>query len=209
VTNRSWPSREEWAANAENHIRTLCLPAERVSSRPADWLADEEMTRMTDLAVSVRAHTRRAINKAARPLQAVLADEPKRAADHLAWIDSLDHERLRQYHHLQHLRSDRARLNAAVRRATYTYATLNDVLFGFSDVVDIAREHAPDAEGISRLSALVGKLIERRDKAAQDALEAAIARERTKRNSDEGWAAEVKRRARIDGGPVIHLEAHP
>lgn len=55
-----------------------------------------------------------------------------------------------------------------------------------------------DLPGWDRLHDLEAKYEQARRKAADEALKAAIAREIARRNSDEGWAKELERRARID-----------
>lgn len=205
MTNRTLPSRTEWAAAAEQWVRTFCLPSERVSSRPQDWLTPDELDRLHELAHDAGDAARRTINGTIRGLLPAFRDEPKRTAARLHWADDLDDNRRPQYEQLRCLRSDRLQLNDGVRRGTSDYADVDDIAHGLGRVIDLALRYDAPAPTVDRLAALVARLLQNRDGAAQQALDAAISKEVEKRNSDEGWAAELERRVRIGTDSVIRL----
>lgn len=205
MTVRTMPSRTEWAAAAEDWVRTVCMPAERVSSRPHDWLPADELDELHTAAHDSADAARRTINHTIRGLLPAFRDEPKRTAARLEWADSLDANRLPQYEQLRALRSDRMRLNDGVRRGTSEYATVDDIAHSIGHVVDLALRYDAPAATVDRLAGLVSQLLQARDGAAREALDTAIRKEVTKRNSDEGWAAELQRRSRLGVDPVIRL----
>jgi len=62
----NWPSREEWAAKAEQYARTQCFSWERVSSEPSDWLTPAELDEARTLAAAIVKATRAALTRAGR-----------------------------------------------------------------------------------------------------------------------------------------------
>lgn len=62
----NWPSREEWAANAEHHARTQCYTWQHVSAEPTDWLTPTELDEARALTVAVVKATRTALTRAGR-----------------------------------------------------------------------------------------------------------------------------------------------
>lgn len=84
----SWPTREQWQAKAEQAERTSCFARERVSSKPADWLAEAELTEARVLAAKVVRATRTALGKAGRANERYdLNDHNRRANDEYADVD--------------------------------------------------------------------------------------------------------------------------
>ncbi|MGP4008176.1 hypothetical protein [Streptomyces sp. 4N124] len=205
MTIRTLPSRTEWAAAAEEWVRSFCLPSERVSSRPQDWLTPDELGELHDLAHDAVDAARRTINGTIRGILPAFRDEPKRTAARLQWADTLDDRRRPLYERLRLLRSDRLHLNGGLRRGTSDYATVDDINHSIGRVIDYALRYDAPASTVDRLAALVARLLQHRDGAAQTALDAAIREEVAKRNSDEGWAKELERRARIGRDPILFV----
>ncbi|QBI56857.1 hypothetical protein [Streptomonospora litoralis] len=165
-----WPSRQQWAADAERFVRTLCHPTERVPSDPAHWLTGAELTELRD----------------------ELAETVKAARREIGRAKHADPDRVTQ------LKSDRSALNAAAREVRNQRARVDDVLFGTDGVLRVARRHVDDATpAMHRLGVLRGVLATRRDRAADEALRTAITREVARRTTDAGWAKELERRRRI------------
>jgi hypothetical protein len=180
------------------------MPNERVSGRPEDWLSAEELAELRSLIPGVVRTARRELNKAIRPLRAAFADEPKRGW--YEWYDSLDEEQRKASDRLRAMRSDRAGLNLGARRAASEYATVDDLLHGLAEVGFAARKYAAGrCPGADRLGELCAALADRRDTAAEKALGETISREVAKRNSDEGWAKELERRAGFSTGTAIRV----
>lgn len=99
--------------------------------------------------------------------------------------------------------ADRADLNNANRAAHNDYSDVNDVTYGWSQIVRYARSVNVLAQDVDRLDALKNTMQTARDTAAKDAEDAAVARVVAERNSDAGWAKELQRRARIERGPML------
>lgn len=100
---------------------------------------------------------------------------------------------------------ERPALNKAGRRAAYEYADIDELGQEWSRIAGIADSVQAAPEATNRLSDLVVKMLTARDAAAQADLAAAIERTIAVRNTDEGWAIELERRARIDAGPVVTI----
>lgn len=166
MAQRTWPTREEWAAKAEYSVRTACYLSQRVSSNPTAWITDAELAEARQLAEKVIRATRTALTKAGR------ADQ-------------------------------RTAINAAGRRARSEYADVDTLaaMWGRIGATALSVQAAP---GIGdRLADIAARMVSARDKAAEQDLAAAIERAIARRNTDEGWAQELERRASIKAGPVI------
>lgn len=86
----SWPTREEWQANAEQAERTSCFPRQRVSADPADWLTGDEMEEGRQLAAKLVRATRIALGKADRAADRYdMNDWNRRATDEDADVDDV------------------------------------------------------------------------------------------------------------------------
>ncbi|MUL39711.1 hypothetical protein FZ103_00700 [Streptomonospora sp. PA3] len=161
---RAWPSREQWAAQAEHHVRTVCFAHERVSDDPANWLTPDEQTELGERLGKVVGETRRVLRG-----RGTEAD----------------------------VRSDRRTISHANRRARSGSA--DAILHAVADVLRTAGRHlGTDNADLSRLRELAAMVRQRRDRAAAAAEEQAVRSEVARRNSQEGWQAELERRRRID-----------
>jgi hypothetical protein len=173
--------RDEWAAQAEHRVRVECHAHQRVSADPADWLGVDELEEARAIAGALVRVTRRALNRAARGYD-------KRTLP--TWI-----------------RDARFNVSGAVGELGEAERTddMNGHDYAWHRLIRYAEEHADDATvaARARLAELVTKMRAARDAAAEDALRAAIAREADRRNSDEGWAQEERRRERVRRGPTI------
>ncbi|MEU9405065.1 hypothetical protein AB0E08_05055 [Streptomyces sp. NPDC048281] len=193
MATRTRPTREEWAAKAEYHTRTACMPYERVSRRPEDWLSADEMTELRSLIQPVLKTARRHLNRLIRPIAAEFADEPT-GEGWYAWHDGLTDDQRERGTQLRTLRGVRSSLNHGARRASSDYADVDDLIHGLGSVVYAAKTHVteecPEAD---RLAELREALAERRDAAAHEATEEAVRREVARRQTDEAWTKQVKR----------------
>jgi len=98
---------------------------------------------------------------------------------------------------------ERAGLNASGRDAAAPRATVGDLRVAWRDIIHSARSVQAAPEETGRLDDLARKMTAARDAAAEEALRIAIDREVARRNSDDGWAQEQGRRARVTAGPTI------
>ncbi|MDF3141507.1 MULTISPECIES: hypothetical protein [unclassified Streptomyces] len=173
--------RDEWAAEAEHYVRTQCHTQDRVSNDPADWLTRAELEEAGAIAGQLVKASRRALNAAARGYGGRTLP---------TW-----------------LRHARFNVSGAVRELTEAERErdMNGQAYAWHRLQRYAEEHAGDvtAAGRARLAELVAKMRDARDAAAEDALRVDVAREVARRNSDEGWAQELKRRERVRRGPTI------
>lgn len=177
---RMWPSREEWAAKAEHAVRTACYPLERVPEGAEHYLTPEEYAERERLFVEV--------SKAARP---ILTKMINRLAALPPDVETGPR--------LSVLRT--ARLHIGRRARGKPEPSRGFALQSLEPTVLSSHVAAMlwDLPGWDRLHDLEAKYEQARRKAADQAVQDAVAREIARRNSDEGWAKELERRARIDG----------
>lgn len=97
----------------------------------------------------------------------------------------------------------RTSLNSYGRGVANPYANVDGLGTDAARVMSIARQVDAAPELVARLDDLITAMVSARDTAADTAVNEAIARAIATRNSDEGWAKELERRARIDQGPMI------
>ncbi|MCX5209762.1 hypothetical protein OG689_10750 [Kitasatospora sp. NBC_00240] len=202
MTQRTWPTREEWAAKAEYSVRTACLPNERVSSNPADWLTADEINEARTLIPAIVKATRASLNRQIKQVRGQLGHIPT-GVGYYDWYENLpaDQKNLADQH--DRLLSARRQLNSESKRALYEYAPVDDLLIAWGRIGGAAA-HANAAQAeTDRLNVLQHALADRRSAAAEQALADAIERTVARRSTDEGWAAELERRAGIDAGPLV------
>jgi hypothetical protein len=99
----------------------------------------------------------------------------------------------------------RVSLNAYGRGVANSYASVDQLGTDAARVMSIARQVDAAPELVAQLDALITAMVTARDTAADAELNAAIARAINTRNTDEGWAKELERRARIDAGPMVTM----
>lgn len=86
----TWPTRQQWQAQAEQSERTSCFPRQRVSSDPSNWLNAAEMAEGRELAAKLVRVTRTALGKAGRANERPDLNEHNRTAlDEDATIDDV------------------------------------------------------------------------------------------------------------------------
>jgi hypothetical protein len=175
-----WPTRDEWAAKAEYSVRTSCYLSQRVSDFPSEWLTFDQLMEARRLVAAIVKTARTAINREARAAKA-----------------NDDEERLRI------VLGARAQLNDGNKYSLALYREADRLAQAWTNIAGAAHTAGTGGPEADRLNSLAVEMLSNRNAAAKADLEAAIAREIAKRNSDEGWAAELERRARIDAGPVI------
>ncbi len=198
MTAYVWPSREEWAAKAEYSVRTRCTPHERLQQAlpNADWSTlamDVEMEELATLAA-----------KAARPLltaeiarlQALLPERSPKSRARGVWFCGLEDQRYEDACNLAGLEGIRRLTARAVRNGHW-----HEVAWELGRVYD----HYPAvtlpteaAAAVLRMRAIGEEIDARRDAAANRLVDEAVAAEVAKRATDEGWAKELERRARIE-----------
>ncbi len=201
---RTWPTREQWAARAEYSVRTACLPLERVPEGAEHYLTAAEVAEMDRLYVELSKAVRAPLTAEIKRLQAALPwPPPAKPLDRADWYDALAEEQQRAWHQLQDLRTARLEIGRRAKGLTYNLIGWHRSTLAFSVLSPNVAPLVPDQAMLARLADLEARYATLRRQAAGEALESAIAREVAKRNSDEGWAAELEWRARVDAGPVI------
>jgi hypothetical protein len=201
MAQRTWPTREEWTAQAEYSVRTACLPNERVSTNPADWLTADELDQARTLIPVIVKAARAGLNRAVKAARTELGDIPTN--DYYDWYENLTDRQKPLATRIGELSSARRRLNSEAKRALDEYATVDNLLIAWGRIGGAA-VHADAAQvETDRLNALQHALVDRCNTAAEKALRDAIERTIARRNTDDGWAAELERRAGIDAGPRV------
>ena len=175
----TWPSREQWAAKAEHSVRTACYKAQRVSNSLAAWLTADQIVETVDLVDQIVKAGRREINRRLRSTDT----GTERAA----------------------LLGHRSQLNAAARRARQYLSEVDELAHAWGRINETAQALGVATGEVDRLGTLCVGMVQRRDAAAEEALQAAIDRTVAERNSDAGWAKELERRARIEAGPTVTI----
>ncbi|UBU11616.1 hypothetical protein [Nonomuraea gerenzanensis] len=197
---RTWPTREEWAAGAEDAVRTQCYPWQRVPESVEHYLTPAEVAERDQFDRDLSAATRPVVATEIKRLKATLPSaRPTKVMEAFHWYEALDPQGQETEQRIQILERVRT---ALYHRARGIAADDRESVFSVPDMVTNQTE-------LKRLDALNTKHSRLRDKAIEQALHEAIAREVAHRNSDEGWAAELERRARIDAyltnGPIVHV----
>jgi hypothetical protein len=181
VAQRVWPTREEWAAKAEQYVRTTCYTSQRVSRFPLDWLTSDQLIEARRLVAEIVKVTRREINRVVRTTED--GDEQQVALN------------------------CRTQLNAANKTATALYKEADSLGQAWARICTSADVMGVASEQADQLAAIGTEMLQKRDDAAKAELDAAIEREKVKRASDEGWQQELERRASIEAGPTITRHA--
>lgn len=99
--------------------------------------------------------------------------------------------------------NERLGLNSYGRRAASEYADVDELGNAWGQILTYARSVDAAPEQAARLAHLGAEMAGRRDRAAAEALTAAIAREVERRNTDGAWERELERRASIAAGPLV------
>lgn len=173
-----WPTRSEWAdpRAAAYAVQTTCFAYQRVPDGMEHYLSPAEVTEHGQLTARLIAGTRKVLAAEIKRLRATLpSQEPKRRADQARWYLALDEAQQETVSRIHEL--GRARRDASLR--------------------DVA-EMVPDQDGYKRWAELGDECARRRDAAAQAAEAEAIAAAQASRATDEGWAAELRRRESLE-----------
>ena len=202
--NINWPSREEWAAAAEHSVKTACFPLERVPDGVEHYLTADEVAELDELQTSLSEAARSALTREIKRLRLLLPPRPSRIAEGIAWFDALTREQQVTAHRLSTLEYARTDVGRRARGEAAAWAGWYHGGGNYRHVTDwLVAPFVEDRESLERLILLESRYRMLRRQAADEALMQAIEDEVAKRNSDEGWAKELERRARIDGGPLI------
>lgn len=85
MTNRRpWPTRDEWAAEAERFARTICLPRERVGEQLSDWATPEQREALREAAREARSALHRVMKLA--DYEYALVGELAYEANRVSWV---------------------------------------------------------------------------------------------------------------------------
>lgn len=202
-----WLSREEWAAKAEYSVRTFCTPDERLEQAfpGAHWPTLAEDTEMEELATSAAKTVRPLLTAEIQRLKGLLPDRPPKSRARADWFCGLEGKPWKDACNLAGVEGIRASLARAVRDEHWGTITweLGRLYDNYPDIT-----LPPDVvAAVDRLRAIGLAVNARRTKEADRLVEEAVAAEVAKRATDEGWAKELGRRARIDDGPLVAI--HP
>lgn len=199
-----WPSREEWAAAAEHSVRTACYPLERVPEGVEHYLTADEAEELDRLQIDLSEAARSALTREIKRLRDLLPPRPTGVSKRLAWYATLTRDQQETAQHLGTLEYARTDVGRRARGETSARSAWYDNVACHHHVTDgVVAPFVEDRESLERLVFLETRYKTLRHHAAMGALADAIAREVAKRNSDEGWAKELERRARIDGGSHV------
>ncbi len=162
----TWPTREEWQAEAEDAERTSCHAWQRVSSDLAAWIEEDELAEARQLAAKVVRAGRKALTDAGRA-------------------------------------NYRPTLNEYGREAAADGAEVSDLTSAWTWILRIADEAGVRTPDTERLAARRDALTAAHRAGAQEAEELAVKAAAARRATDEEWARELERRARVDRGPQV------
>lgn len=198
----AWPSREEWAARAEYSVRTACLPHERLERAfpGTHWPTLAEDTEMEELARAAVKTVRPLLTAEITRLKGLLPDRPPKGRARADWFIGLEGKLWKDACNLAGVEGIRATIARAVRdehRGTIT-SELMRVHDNYPDMILPADVVAT----VDRLRAIGFAINRRRDEMADRLVNEAVAAEVAKRATDEEWAKELERRARIDSPRV-------
>lgn len=202
-----WLSREEWAAKAEYSVRTFCTPDERLEQAfpGTHWPTLAEDTEMEELAKGAAKTVRPLLTAEIQRLKGLLPGRPPKGRARGDWFIGLEGKPWKDACNLAGLEGIRSTLARAVRDEHWgTIAwELGRVYDNYPDVTLPADVGAT----VDRLRAIGFAVHARRNKAAELLVGEAVAAQVAKRSTDEGWAKELERRARIERGPTVTI--HP
>lgn len=207
MTSRTWPTREEWQAKAEQSVRTFCTPYERLQQlQPgAVWSTLAEDTELEELARPAAAVLRKLLTTEIERLRGKLPDRPKNSTPRAQWFVALEGERYEDAQNLGSLEGMRREVQKAARAEYWATVAwhLGRVRKSYPAIVlpeDVLAAH-------DRMQELVDAATERRRVAAEAAVDAAVAAEVARRATDEAWAKELEWRERVDSPHVIRYPA--
>jgi len=203
VTGRwDWPTREEWQAKAEYHIRTVCTRWERL---PADarFITDAEEVEARAWATDAAKRLRPALTAEINRLRALVPDRPAKTRERAAWFYDLPEDRYKVATDLAALEDMRRTVARAAREDGWGHIafTLGRLYRHYARVMlDAGLDDVCE-----QLNARVVAVEARRDADARRLEDEAIAREVARRATDEAWAKELERRARVEQPRVIRV----
>ncbi|MFJ2752708.1 hypothetical protein [Streptomyces sp. NPDC087297] len=196
---RQWPGREEWQARAEYAVRTWCPPRDRLPADAVFSTAAEEAEALT-LVRDAAARARPAATAAIAVLRGQLPGQPAAGRARIAWFLDLDDATEAVASELAQLESSRTRLARALRSGHQGEALEELRHIASCPTVEVPAEVTSCLVRLSELAALAEA---RCNRAAEEALQKAIAAEVARRRTDEAWAHELERRDRVEAGPVV------
>jgi hypothetical protein len=197
-----WPTREEWMADAERHVRQACYPSERIPNEIEHYLSAAELAERDRLRVEIATATRPLLTAEINRLRAEFPDLPTRGRDRIRWLvalDDTDPERAELAAGIPHLEADRRTLTRYLRNGdTGPYG---------NPLAGSAITERADPVQLARLRELDELYRQRHAEAAETATREAVEREVARRRTDEAWQHQRQLWARIDhvrhGGHII------
>lgn len=191
----TWPSREEWQANAEAAARQSCLAVERVPNGVEHYLTGDELVERDRLRVDLAKATRPLLTAEINRLRALIPDCPSRTGDRVQWLIALevsDPERAEAVQDLHRLEVERRTLTRYLRDGT------EPEFGGGCPFMGLTAEQVADPRQLGRLRELDELHRHRLADAATGAEQAAVDREVARRQTDEAWESQLRYRRRVD-----------
>lgn len=205
MSTRAWPSRKEWQAKAEYAVRTSETMYERLDRIQPDtnWWSLGEESELEELASSAAPEMRRLLTAEINRLRARMPERPAPGRERISWFVALEDEAYDNACNLGALEGMRTEVQRARQKQTWGEVVwhLGRLRSHYPAVIlpkDLLAAH-------DRMAELTASADERRKEAAVAAEQAAVDKEIARRATDEAWAKELKRRARIDSPRVIRV----
>lgn len=189
---RHLPTRAEWAApgNVRYDVQTQCFPSERIPRGAENYLSRAELDELCSLYRELCRETRPVLTAEIKRLRALLSSQPgARRRERAAWYLALDDVDQAIANRLSLLEGARRDLGRVLRGSGP--GPDHD---GLAEVAELV----PSRDKLKRRAALLAKLESAEAAAGQAAEDAAIAREQSRRLTDEGWAQELRRREGLE-----------
>jgi hypothetical protein len=209
VTDRAWPSREEWQAKAEYAVRTACTKYERLDRAQPDthWYSLAEDQEFEDLAAPTAKEIRALLTPEIDRLRALCPDRPDKTRARNLWYIALEGQTFEDATNLGALEAMRRHVQRAAReqnwaRVSWELGRIRGHYTAITLPAGLLKAH-------DRMVALQDAAEKRRESAADAIQMAAIDREVARRATDEAWAQELKRRTSIDHPRVIRVGQTP
>ncbi|MEW2302014.1 hypothetical protein AB0958_18910 [Streptomyces sp. NPDC006655] len=204
MTERQWPTREEWQAKAEYSVRTLCTRWERLP-HDARFITAEEEAEALAWALEAAKRLRPPLTAEINRLRVLVPDRPAAGRARVRWWLDLSEEKERVANDLSALEDIRRTVARAAREKAW------DTVGGqlgrlYRHQRRIMLDGGLD-ELCERLNARAVEVAARRDAEAVRLEQKAIEREVARRATDEAWEKELEWRARVEQPRVTRISS--